>query len=406
MLFNRMALRSLGSLGTLLPILIYGALTHVALAQACDAGYSYLYGVTATLRTGNNQVRTYAETWVTGYYMSYFYPKAQLTAWLNSNKLAGPETASADPGQHALKAWSFMPSTIGVGRYQTTAVHWAESPYCAQFGWTPTYYPSQSENTVERPARPDYASFSGAVYYLGSGILFNGNYRASATLLPGDPKGAVGTPQWAFTAGSGFGTLSCTSCQEPVFTATRRSTACLAYDVVIKTSYDGLDSEPFYVFINAPYSTIAALDSVGGVWDYSRPYYDGYYTQIHYKTKNLCAFDSPMSGYSINETFDSNWENAYAGANWRHGPATGTDVPGDQWWDWVNFWTDPGNCVSIPCVPTPLNPGPDYTPVHWVWQSWRAGSPVPGQGVRIQKNKLWRYRDQALHPAASAGLLV
>jgi hypothetical protein len=181
-----------------------------------------------------------------------------------------------------------------------------------------------------------------------------------------------------------------------VFTATKKSTGCLAYDVVIKTSYGGLESDPFHMFINAPHNTEAALDLEGHLWNYTYNHNDGYESRINYKVDTLCASDGPMSAYSVSESFGP-WENedGHPEYNWVPGSAGGWLAPGDQWADIINF--DSANCSSQPCVPVPQNPGPDFTPVHHVFQTWFVGSQEPGWGAKVQTNILRRYTDQAEH---------
>lgn len=195
---------------------------------------------------------------------------------------------------------------------------------------------------------------------------------------------------------------------------------CLSYDVVIKTNYGGLDSDPFYIFINGPNNTIAADDVDGGTWNYTFPYYDGYRSRINYKTLTLCGLDPPMSDYHINESFGT-WQYDWISSNWQRGLAEGWPVVGDQWRDEIYFcettglascfaedasgnrrascgaYDNSGYYLPQTCVPTPRNPGPEYVLVDHVPQVWRVGSSTPGWGVPVQTDTLRRFTDQGEH---------
>jgi hypothetical protein len=379
-----------------------GAWTPAAANSPCDPADPAvkLHKAVGVIRIGNNSVRLYADTWIdpNWYWRGYWLPRTRARPQYNTVYLDVQRTFLATSwDQHASLEWNYMLSQTGVGTYSISATHWANSGYCESFpGTVILSYDDSDTQTILRPARPDYSSAGGPVFFLGLGIPYDGVRTASTALVPGNANGATGTPQWSINVeGSTFGTLSCTNCSQPVFTATRKSTGCETYDVVIKTSYGGLESDPFYVFINAPHNTEAALDSEGQLWNYTYNYSDGYESRINYKVNSLCALDGPMSAYSVSESFGT-WENDYPGGNnWVPGPAGGGPVPGDQWADVINFYS--ANCSFQPCVPLPQNPGPDFTPVHHVLQTWFVGSQTPGYGAKVQTNTLRRYTDQAEH---------
>jgi hypothetical protein len=260
---------------------------------------------------------------------------------------------------------------------------------------------------VSRPSRPDYAPGNQrALMFLGSSIPYNGQYTAQAFLVPGNPNGASGTPNWIFKAGSDKGWLSCTNCSQPRFTATQASAGCNVYDVILVTSYDGFESEPFFMFIDRPYSTFATNDPESlEYWKLTdRPFGNGWYTRFNYKTRGLCATGHVLSGYDMNEQFGS-WQDDYFVATGTHNSwnppdcavnpqsyTCGFTVPGEGWFDEMGF-----QCPSSNCVPLPLHPGPDYTKVQSSIQTFRVGTGNPGGGVAIQIVTHQRYRDQGGH---------
>ncbi len=381
----------------------------------CAAGAVVLSIDYKVERTGNNTVRLSAESWLTNPpnqfdYRSLFTPwvSAQLT--FNGHPLASTGSATALSNGRAIVSREYTLQSTGVGVYRIDSTHWGKSTYCEQFGSNSIFFNRTESQTILRPARPDYSSTGGPVYFLGLGVAFTGNYTSSTTLSPGDAKGAVGTPQWIFAAGSLFGTLACggggVTCNQPVFTATKKGTGCLVYDVVIKTRYGGLESDPFHMFINAPHNFVAAIDPDHGVyWESTEPLFDGYLTRINYSVSGLCLTDPRMSGFKANEFF-GNWENDYPNANWNHGAASGWDLePGKGvLTDSISFASIlTSACSSQPCEPTPIT-GPQtpgyvapQTAVHHVSQRWFVGSDIPGSGTPVQTNTLRRYRNKAQH---------
>ncbi len=306
-------------------------------------------------------------------------------------------SANATTGQgRTLATFTFTPTlqTYGPGTYAQTAHHSFWSNYCQD----PWRYPGRTSSAsytygpslaVQRPSRPDYSSSGGPVYYLGPGITYSGTYRAQTTLVPGNSNGATETPQWVFKAGSTFGSFSCTSCLQPVFTSARKGTGCLVYDVVLATSYNGFESDPFYAFINGPHSTEATYDDFGDYWKVPDvPFGNGWWTRFNYKTKSLCTTDVAMNNYDMNESFGS-WTTA---GSWGPPSPNGFDVGSERWTETMSF-----QCPAGDCTPMPLNPGPDFTSVQYAQQTWKVGSQIPGQGAAIQINTHHRYRDQGEH---------
>lgn len=352
-------------------------------------------------------MREYVETYTTGNYRTYYQNYLEAWAYKDGTQIGSyPRYTPGGQNLTANRTFTVTLQTFGPGRYTSTGRHQGYNQVCSY--WEGTFDTGTSVAgyiDIVRPDPPDYASFAGNtryVYFLGKDlqgtvIPYSGNYRAQTVLVAGNPRGAIETPTWIFKAGSTYGSLNCTQCSQPLFTASRKGSGCNVYDVVLVTSYNGFESQPFWMFINAPTAMIGVADLEGGTWDYTYPFFDGFETRINYKTLSMCQLDAPMYYYDINETLGT-WANDYTNANWIAGPATGGVILGDQWFDRVNFWTGATNaCSSFPCNPLPLNPGADYTRVHHSFQTWFVGSPTPGQGVRIMTNTLYRYRDQATH---------
>jgi len=176
------------------------------------------------------------------------------------------------------------------------------------------------------------------------------------------------------------------------------SAGCNSYDVVAHTSYGGFLSEPFYLFINRPWNTVAANDPNGPFWVSHSPLYNGYYTRYNHETKSMCALDPSMNYYDINELFTGHIVD-YPGSNW------GACAAGSKWiqftrWEDNIFNATPNSSPGDPATGWPpqwTNPGASHTPVDRCLQSWYVGSLTPGSRARIQSNTLRRYTDSGEH---------
>ena len=345
---------------------------------------------------------------MTGDYYNWWYPGGNVAFYFNGTRRdqSGWYWVTTT-GAEFERGYTLTLQSYGPGQYYQSTAHDAYTNFCsyngqnkfsAMCGVNGCVYPppwnSWTSVTISRPTRPDYGAAGHPVYYLGPGIVSDHGYSNKTPLVAGNSNGAPETPQWVFAAGSQFGNLSCTTCLQPVFTATRRSTGCLSMDVVLNTSYNGFLSDPFYMFINAPWNTVAVTGNGGG-WVDSYALLDGYLTYINYNTRDMCT--NLMSNYEINESFGA-WQ-VIAGSNWLHAGAGSTTVDATgHWWDTVDFVSGANFCSTLPCVPPPANPGQGpHTLAQWVPQSCLSAASWSGSGERIQTDTLQRYTDSAWH---------
>lgn len=394
-------------------LLVAGLLSTIgALAQCAwdntTMWVGYNYPVT---RLDGNHVRLYAETVPTGNYRGVV--QAYIQTWLYKDNLlldSSPAWTPGPGGSTASKTWTPTLQVYGPGQYSMTALHTGKNLCtnewmpCAQNCTNGQGYSWPQPLQVTRPATPDYAPGSQrALWYLGN-VPFTGAYTSEASLTAGSANGAPETPNWVFKSGSGKGWLTCTNCTSPVFRATNSSSGCQVYDVVIVTTYNGFESDPFYMFINRPHNTVAANDPVTlDYWKADADYLNGWETRFNYKTMGLCATDDPMSGYDMNEQFGS-WTDDYYAATGTSNSWTPPDcavnpqsytcgfTAGSGWQDIMRF-----ACPAQNCTPSPQNHGTGNTRVQSAQQTWRVGGGSPGVGTAVQINKHQRYRDHGGH---------
>ena len=384
----------------------------------CADATTTLHGYSTAIRLNGNAVRLMGATYLTGDYYNWWNGEANISFYFNSVYESTTGWLMSNALGTEFDSW-YTPTlqTYGPGIYLLSTGHDAYTPYCAmslsqycnQYGCTlmPPWNTGASIS-VQRPGAPNYAPGVGhTVFYLGAGVTSDGQYSDNTALLAGNPNGAPETPQWVFVAGSNFGNLSCTNCQEPVFTATKIGTGCLSYDVVLKTSYNGFLSDPFWQWTNGPYRNIPTGTSSTN-YDPDDPNHtptNGYYTLVGYQTQGLCSFDAPLNQYDVNEQFGSDAPQ-YPGENWpvayQSGQGGALYVSTSNWADKIGISTGapgtPEYCGSVLCVPQFSNPGVgQQTLVDYIPQSWFVGGTTSGIGAKVQSDNLQRYTNLGAH---------
>jgi hypothetical protein len=410
-----------------IPILlaVTSALSTNVWAQCSDATTT-MYAESTATRLNGNTVRLYNRTSVWGNYYNWWAMYLSSAFFFNGNQQQSyPWGTPSQMGVSAEQTFNPTLQSYGPGQYYTSAVHGAYTPYCNQWvTWQPndgdpTHGITSNQIQISRPGRPDYQSGYPTLWYLGPGIASDGSYNAQTVFRPGAANGAPESPVYVITSGSNKLSLNCTNCANPTATALAASSGCSVYDVVVNTSYNGFLSDPFFLFINRPWSLIASNDRVypgwcgpGGGWVYSCPKNNGYATRINYEVKSLCAFDASMTNYHFGEQFTGGWVPDYANENWYPdliaGPPILVDPLNPTWYDEITVFNDgtgpgdPAYCwvggALVLCVPQQTNSGAGpHTLVRHALQSWFVGSPVTGGGLKIQTDTLQQYTDSAWH---------
>jgi|ERR1035441_3752019 hypothetical protein len=376
-------------------------------AAQCTDSTTWEQWAATTVRLNGNDVRGYASHSITGDYRYYWYMYLQSWNYKSGTLIGSYPNGYASP--EGTTAWQQYDATLqywGPGSYSVTEYVSSYSPYCDQWeppwsnGVSPWYY--SNVTTVVRPTRPDYGPAGHTVFYLGPGISNDQAYSNNTALIAGNPNGAPETPQWVFTAGSAFGTLSCTTCSQPLFTATQASASCQDYSVVLNTSYNGFQSDPFYMFINAPNNEEASTctPNLGcpATWNYTIDWYNGWASFIFYTTDTLCALDGPMTAYDMNESFGSWVPPDYTGATWSPPTPNPWGVPASEWYDELSFACPANNCTPMPVKPT-VNCWPDCgtVKVQHATQTLKVGTQNMGHGFAVQQDTQQRFLDHGEH---------
>lgn len=159
------------------------------------------------------------------------------------------------------------------------------------------------------------------------------------------------------------------------------------FDVSVRVSVQGVESDPFLLTVNAP-TSIRLLRNVDKA---SATFY--YETFIHYATRDQFGRILP-SRVGHNEHFTSGLKADFAGMNWRRGPTGGAVSDPADWFDQVG-----GENRAMggwrPTPQPPQNPLGNTRVYHWDGE-FSVGS-AEGKGVRVSKHTWQKWRDHARH---------
>jgi len=417
---------------------------NFAVVYCSDEGNYTVDGTTTAVRLNGNLLKLYSQTSVVGDpFAPYMQTYLTTSLYLNGAILnaCGPNNNQScqnyqDNGPSlGVTAWrSYEPTlqTWGPGTYRIDAHHAVYNYYCGTsqppFSNNPTGNNSASI-TVQRPT----LSMGVDPYYLGPGQSMSNDY-SSETQITSSPNGATETPHYFFVAGSGFGTLSCNSCQASTFTATASPSGnCGSYDVVLKADFNGFQSDPFWIDINQP-NKLVPVRSVAAPQNLQyTPPQQGWKTDIYYRVFDRC--DNQMTNVEMNEVF-TGFSGKYPDIirGWPL-PLLATGFPSLQWDLPTSSWlfmdelyeygdlttcTVPGDLTTCSKYPMPWTTGTNgnsETADAWVtWHSqqlrvgsqnnggyfvssnWpQQGNPAIAKGVLVQTNDHNHYLDHGAH---------
>ncbi len=329
------------------------------------------WGGRDVIRLAGNSVFSWGASFTTGLYAYRWKGRVQATVRVNGSTI---HTGDVQGGwnQTAEISWTDQPSSVGVGTFSINNTHTFQSQ-CNHNITKNTAY----SLTVQRPT----ISGVNAIWWLGGGSdPSNGYYNASA--LTADPKGAPEVPSWSVPVGSGKMSLFCFICTSNTATSQAPSSGC-QYDIIIRVSVGGLDSDNFLMSVNQP----SYLESLGppadAGWNAA-----GFKSTIPYRIRDHCNYALPsiavneQFGPFINDT-SNNWP--------KPTPVNISGFSGSGFSDVVGI---SGSYTPQPLVPqSPLT----TTKVDHATQTWRVGSSTSGQGVQVQTNTHQKYLDHGRH---------
>lgn len=375
-------------------VLLLTSFSTLGIADPCTSGTTFFYS-SDVIRYGANDVWSFGSGQIGGTFRYYWRPRVTSTSKLNGTVLGSRSNVvtTASYGSEAVNEWHDAPHTVGTGLYTIDNV----ISYLPDPGCDSTNAVSDSRSlSVLRP----YISGSQAIWWLGGGSDSANGYSNSST-LSANGNGAAGTANWTIV--SGPVSTSCSSCGATTATSTGPSANC-TYDVGIKISYSGFESNIFTMNVNRPRSLTAAYAPYGtAVSDQNNE--DGYISRIGYISVDACGY--AMSGIALNEQFGG-WLYNNTTYDWNHplacyDPATGSTTCTSGYGGYV--WQDSISqklCASCsPVVKNPQSPLLDVR-VDYATQYWRIGSSTIGSGVQVQTNTLQRYQDHGRHESINS----
>lgn len=223
-----------------------------------------------------------------------------------------------------------------------------------------------------------------------------------------NPNGASGSTSWSASQGAAKVSFSCTSSCGTSVTVTSQDHSSTAgcsgnpsqFDIKIKTSFGGFNSEEFPMFINTPSHLFAwsAQSFPGCTVDENAvdcpvvlPGAAGYDSEIFYRVIDQCNFK--MAPIKMNEKFTTSGSD-FSNEDWPLPTATGWDGFTTMW-----EWSDIVRAICVPCTPNSQVPQSPLssTKVDWVIQEILPGSKTSGLGVHVRTHRQQTYVDHGRH---------
>lgn len=315
---------------------------------------------------------------------NYWYEwQLYLDSWwyFNGNLLlSATNDAGSGKGQPVGRQYTSILQALGPGTFNLNSYHHGYAETCNQYA--PPYRNGVSGYVYGAAfpvARPTITGLNG-VWWLGGGSdPANGYYNAID--LTAHPNGAPETPYWWVPNNPQKVSLTCSVCGVQALYSAAASSSC-AYDVTVKVSVGGFESDPFNVVVNAPASL--SKDAV-------TPHLDngaGYASWVGYYTLDIC--NAQMTTLANNEEFGTFTNN---GTGWVPPSSQGYSgfinlAPGDP-----RHWSDVISADCASCTPSTQNPQGGTTLVMYATQVWRFGSSTVSSGVPVRSGTANWYRD-------------
>lgn len=373
----------------LIPLL----LPIVALGQ-CTGPTTTVWHNGNVVRSGPNQVWSWAQSYVTGDYADTWSVTVSATTALNGSQThSGQDAASS--GQIATVQWYDAPSSLGSGTYTEAEKH----SFSNSCGGSQGPYNDNDTLTVNKPTISGFMQ-NGTLWYLGPGTpcqvaAQNGAYYIQCVHLTfntncGSGDTCTDTPQWTITSSNGQASLNATSGNSVTLIAGGTRGNC-EYDSSVAASIGGFSTDPYAVVVNSPGNLISAPGNQTIPW--TQGIDTGYKSQVYWNMGDECSPANDMIGLPLYETF---------GTFANPGVTSGWSSPTPTWattfnYDMYTFFDTIGasNASYVP-VPTWTAYNPPFafnTVIKWAPQSWFAGSTSQGSGLQVSAGTISYYVD-------------
>lgn len=372
----------------------------VALAQCYD-GTTTLTTTENVVRSGSNQVWTFAQSYVTGDYADTWTANVSATTTVNGTQVHSGQ-ASADDGNIATVQWHDTPSSLGAGAYAESDHH-TFSDTCGDNEGPYNYNPSLTVNL------PTISGFGpkNAIWNFGPGSAdpvpgYNNQNIAQSSALTFNTNCNAGdtctdTPQWSITSDNGQAALNSTSGSSVTLEDGSDQGDC-AYDTTLSASMGGFSTNTYAILVNSPQFLVHVSSSDNTIgYGGANPF--GYGTEWTIGLEDACAPPNGIYAVPMNESF--------SGTPYIASGTTGWDVPNTALMSWsVGAWISEYtfqdaigySCENGSCTPqatwTAANPPFTYNTVL-TSQSHQffSGTTTQSQGWRVYSGTIEYYRD-------------
>jgi hypothetical protein len=360
-------------------------------AQCSDGSTTTTNEYSVPSRDADNDVWTYAQSFMTGAYAQTWTTYVSATATHNSSQThSGNSTGNA--GALAQVSWHDAPSSVGSGTYAIASHHSFQST-C---GNSSQYNYSFSLNVTP----PTISGLSGGWLFGSVDDPDNGYYKAVALSVshnctasdsPGDVASCSSTPYWTAPVNGSKITFSCTSCSNTNATSVQPSGTC--GDISIRANVGGLlsTSFPFTVNTMRSWTNRGYVDSNFGA---------GYRTRYSYQLTDVCS--NYMPRVVTNETFGSKvdlWAAGHQGIQdtWTALQSGGFAHPDGFWPSGITYDYLVASYTASQGTPATVHPGDPGAdaPVMSQTQTWRVGSATVGEGISAQSATMVNYLGHA-----------
>jgi hypothetical protein len=159
--------------------------------------------------------------------------------------------------------------------------------------------------------------------------------------------------------------------------------------VFTPTGQSALPAQTITTTIESPYSLHLLATSNHGTYDCISAGSNGYDTRITYEIRSRLGGVAVANAY-INENFGIRTD-VYTMNSWPNGDAKGVQTPDAQFADQLCAFNDGS------LVPTAQVPQLGTTQIYRREQTWRSGSNMPGQGISVQGDDIYMFRDHGEH---------